>query len=197
MQGGFWWGTVDGVEKRNFLLKWRAKTSLWKMATTTRLLYYVAFFSRKLPEKFSSCQVRVLEEIFGSDFYLSLCLVGVFWCCFARFSGGRGDWFGFPPPPPHECSCVFPLLLPLLVLLLCQWFSAWSSLFLPCPSLSFFFLFLSLAPSAYEQPLKRVNPQSDLNELSCLNALMDSLCDDGHGSSGCLSFFVWAPLNQI
>ena len=31
------------------------------------LLYCAGTFSRKLPEKFSSCQVRVLQKIFGSE----------------------------------------------------------------------------------------------------------------------------------
>ena len=48
-------------------------------------LYHVALFSRKLPEKLSSCQVRVLEEILGSELlvFLPWCPVGVFWSCFA------------------------------------------------------------------------------------------------------------------
>ena len=59
------------------------------------LLYCLALFSRKFPEKFSSCQVRILEEIFGSELLVfSLCVRLVFfgvvlpmffcfivWCC--------------------------------------------------------------------------------------------------------------------
>ena len=43
------------------------------------LLHYVALFSRKLPEKLSSCQVHFLEEIFGSELlFFSFCVRLVF-----------------------------------------------------------------------------------------------------------------------
>ena len=43
------------------------------------LIHYVALLSRQLPEKFSSCQVRFLEEIFGSElWFFSLCVRLVF-----------------------------------------------------------------------------------------------------------------------
>ena len=44
------------------------------------LLYYVACFSRKLPQKFSSCQVRILEEVFGSELFVFFAFVSG--CCF-------------------------------------------------------------------------------------------------------------------
>ena len=51
------------------------------------LLHYVALFSRKLAEILSSCQVRVLEGIFGSEFlFLAFVSGWCFWCCFAYVS---------------------------------------------------------------------------------------------------------------
>ena len=47
------------------------------------LLYYVALFSRKPLEKFSSCQVRFLGEIFGSEFLFLAFVSG--WCFLVLF----------------------------------------------------------------------------------------------------------------
>ena len=50
------------------------------------LLYYGALFSRKLPEKLSSCQARVLEKNFCARTFgfLPLCPVGVFFVLFCQ-----------------------------------------------------------------------------------------------------------------
>ena len=45
--------------------------------------YYLALFSRKLPEKFSSCRVCVLEEIFGSELLVFVLVSG--WCFLVLF----------------------------------------------------------------------------------------------------------------
>ena len=67
------------------------------------LLYYVALFSRRPLDKLSSCQVRVLEEFFGSellffDFVSGWCFLVVLCLCFC---------FTMWPCSPESCPKKF------------------------------------------------------------------------------------------
>ena len=81
------------------------------------LLYYVALFSRKLPQKkISSCQVRILEKFMGTNFSFLAFVSGWCFCCcfayaFASLCGLVPDWQNRRCfVPVNAVFCFLPLL---------------------------------------------------------------------------------------